>query len=157
MVVRSISVGAIASLALAASASADVVTRFQPITNDTGVNWEAVVFYLLPNTPLFDRNRFAAIRIVESPGLQGSSLIGATVTFPDAPRNDEVRFTFDESSQFLGNGQTVTFSITVDDPTNYGFRLGWRVFEAPPPPVPAPAGAAALLAAIGLGASRRRR
>lgn len=151
----------ILALVLAASAasgaSAAVVVRDVALTNDTGVNWGSVTFYFLPPTALFDNTRFQPIKFVDSVSGFDSPLPNATVTFPDAPRNDQVRFTFGESNSFIGNGQTLTFRLTVDDPTNYGFRLGYRTTTVPQPPVPTP-GAAALgaLACIAVGLRRRR-
>lgn len=141
----------------ATSANADVVIRDVAITNDTGVNWGSVLFYLLPPTPVFDNTRYQPIKFVED--LQGFNVPtpNTGVTFPDSPRNDQVRFTFDENTSFLGNGQSLTFRLTIDDPTNYGFRIGYRTTTAPQPPVPTP-GATMLggLAAVLVGVRRRR-
>jgi hypothetical protein len=157
MSIRTGIIALIAAASAATSASADVVTRDVALTNDTGVNWGSVLFYLLPPTALFDNTRFQPIKFVED--LQGFSvpMPNAGVTFPDAPRNDQVRFTFDANQSFLGNGQTLTFRLTVDDPTNYGFRIGYRTTTAPQPPVPTP-GATMLggLAVVVVGTRRRR-
>lgn len=151
-----IALSAAGLMLITGSASAAIETHELTLTNDTGVNWGSVLIFLQP--PRFgSAPQFLAMSFVEQLSLHGASAPGATVEMVPGALNDMLRFTFSETQPILGNGQEVTFTVTVDNPFELGgWKLGWRTIDAPTPPVPAPA-AASLLAAPGLLALRRRR
>ena len=141
-------------MAVVSSASAAIETRLVTITNGTATPWVRVVFYPQAGT-LVGTDRFNAIRFVDDLALQASPQSPVTKSILDAPVNDRLAFEFPSSSLLLPNS-SYDFSLTVDNPFNEYFTLGWRVVIGESGAVPAPAGLA-LLALPAMAVLRRRR
>lgn len=141
-------------VALAVSGSAAlgaIETRTVTITNNTSEPFARVVFYPLAFT-ITDTDRFAAVQFVDDLAEHSSPKNPVIKTMLDTPTNDRLAFEF-ESESLLEPGGTFDFVLSVDNPFDVFFTIGYRI--TPGQALPSPA--TALLAPLGLMAMRRRR
>lgn len=144
--------GAVVVALWTGAASASIESRSISLTNDTGANWACVLFYI--TGPVFSAGApFEAIRFVDDLALHSASQNPVDVSILDAPVNDVVLFDY-SAHEALRSGGTYEFVLTVDNPFDEPFSIGWRTIPAQPIPSPGPA---AVLAALLPGLSRRRR
>lgn len=132
-------------------ANASIETRVVNITNPTSTPWSRVIFYFIPQT-IADPARFNPIHFVDSMALQVSPQNPVSKLILDAPTNDVLAFDYTGFTP-LAPTATHQFSLTVDNPFDEPFTIGWRTVRSNV--VPAPAGMAAGL--LGVMASARRR
>lgn len=140
-------------IALASScASAAIESRSVTITNNTAAPFARVVFYFLGDT-LQDADEFNAIRFVDDLALHSAPKAPVVKSLLDAPVNDRLAFQFESESQ-LEPGGTFEFTMTVDNPFDAYYTLGYRIILGRNIPAPAGVGLASLAF---LACARRRR
>lgn len=140
---------AIAVAIAASTVQAGLEARSVTITNDALEPLGSVIFHVALPEGLSEADPWRAIRFVDELTLH-SSTIPAGIALLNTAEGIMLSFEF-EAARPVAQGGSVDFTLTLDNPHDVPFAIGWRTFAIPAP------GALAIAIPGALLAVRRRR